>query len=67
MAKLEVIALAAALFILVGVAGHFDEEAAQADHDNYCEMVNIWHKEAAKNIPVNDRTGWPPYNGECTK
>lgn len=67
MTRLEVIALIAAFFILFGVVGHFDEEADQADHDNYCEMVSIWNKEAAQNIQVNDRAGWPPYNGECTK
>jgi hypothetical protein len=58
-------ALAAALIILIGVVGHFDAEDANAQHDQYCSMVAIWKAEAARGIPANDRTGWPPYDGEC--
>ncbi len=67
MGALNKAALAAALLILVGVAGHFDELDAEAQHDYYCSMVATWHAEAAKGVPANDRTGWPPYDGECTK
>lgn len=65
MTTLGKIALAAALIILVGVVGHFDELDAEAQHDHYCDMVATWHAEAKLGVPANDRTGWPPYDGEC--
>jgi len=58
-------ALVAALIILIGVVGHFDAEDADAQHEDYCAMVAIWKAEAARGIPANDRTGWPPYDGGC--
>lgn len=65
MTSLGKIALTAALIILVGIVGHFDELDAEAQHSQYCDMVATWHAEAAKGVPANDRTGWPPYDGEC--
>lgn len=65
MMRLEMIALAAALFIVAGVIGHFDAADEAAQHEHYCEMVATWHAEAKAGVPANDRTGWPPYDGEC--
>lgn len=65
MGALNKAALAAALLILVGVVGHFDELDAEAQHDYYCSMVATWKAEAKAGVPANDRTGWPPYDGEC--
>ena len=65
MTSLGKIALVAALIILAGVVGHFDELDAETQHDHYCSMVATWNAEAAKGVPANDRTGWPPYDGEC--
>jgi hypothetical protein len=64
MATLNKAALAA-LLVLVGVVGHFDAEDANTQHTNYCSMVATWHTEAKAGVPTNDRTGWPPYDGEC--
>ena len=65
MTSLGKIALAAAIIILVGVVGHFDELDAEAQQDHYCSMVATWKAEAKAGVPANDRTGWPPYDGEC--
>lgn len=65
MSTLTKAALAALLVVLIGVVGYFDAEDAEAQHDHYCSMVATWHAEAKSGIPANDRTGWPPYNGEC--
>jgi len=65
MGALNKAALAALLVVLIGVVGHFDAEDTDAQHANYCSMVGTWHAEAAKGVPANDRTGWPPYDGEC--
>lgn len=65
MTTLGKVALAAALIVLFGVVGHFDAEDADAQHDHYCSMVATWHAEAKLGVPANNRTGWPPYDGEC--
>jgi hypothetical protein len=65
MTTLNKAALAALLVILIGVVGHFDAEDTDAQYANYCSMVATWHSEAAKGVPANNRTGWPPYDGEC--
>lgn len=31
----------------------------------YCEMVARWHADAAAGVSPKNRTGWPPYQGEC--
>jgi hypothetical protein len=67
MRALDKAALAAALVVLAGIVGHFDAEDVDAQHDFYCSMVATWKTEAARGVPANDRTGWPPYDGECTK
>jgi len=65
MSTLTKAALVAALAILFGIVGHFDAEDVDAQHDQYCSMVATWHAEAKAGVPANDRTGWPPYDGEC--
>jgi hypothetical protein len=65
MANLKMFALAAMLFVVVGVVGCFDAEDAAAQHEHYCSMVATWEAEAKAGVPPNDRTGWPPYDGEC--
>jgi hypothetical protein len=65
MSTLNKAALAALLVVLIGVVGHFDAEDADVQHANYCSMVDTWHAQAKAGVPANDRTGWPPYDGEC--
>ena len=67
MSTLTKAALAAAPIILAGIVGHFDAEDADTQHDLYCSMTATWKTEAARGVPANNRTGWPPYDGECTK
>lgn len=65
MTTLNKAALAAILAVLIGVVGHFDAEDSDAQHDHYCSMVATWHAEAKAGVPATNRTGWPPYDGEC--
>jgi len=67
MGTLTKAALVAALAILFGIVGHFDAEDADAQYKNYCSMVATWKAEAKAGVPANNRTGWPPYDGECAK
>jgi hypothetical protein len=65
MSTLTKAALAALLVVLIGVVGHFDAENTDAQHEHYCSMVATWHAEAKAGVTANNRTGWPPYDGEC--
>lgn len=58
-------AIGVILFFVValGIVGHFDHEAAEADLDNYCDMVALWKADKAAGIPANERRGWPPFKG----
>lgn len=58
MHKLLLIALLAA-----SVSACKDEPDPQ--QVQYCAMVERWHADAAAGIPPKNRTGWPPYQGEC--
>lgn len=40
--------------------GGVDPEEAR-----YCGMVARWKADAAAGIAPKNRTGWPPYQGEC--
>lgn len=51
------------LALAMGIAGHFDYEAQEADMDNYCDMVALWKADKAAGIPAHDRRGWPPFKG----
>jgi len=33
--------------------------------DRYCAMVARWKADAAAGVAPKNRTGWPPFNGEC--
>ncbi len=33
--------------------------------DRYCAMVARWKADAAAGVAPKNRTGWPPYQGEC--
>ncbi len=54
------------IYVLIGAAmigaygwiGSMDRAEAERQADQYCEMVDIWHKS-------NGNAGWPPYKGEC--
>lgn len=65
MSTLHKAALAAAFLILLGILGNLDAQDADDQHDLYCDMVATWHAEAEAGVPANNRTGWPPYDGEC--
>lgn len=51
--------------MVFGLVGRADHDDAVAAHETYCEMVDRWNEESARGVPELDRTGWPPYNGEC--
>ena len=53
------------MIVALGAAGRYDALDEQAWYDYYCEAVAIWEADAAKGVPVNNRAGWPPYEGEC--
>jgi len=58
--------LIAGVLALLFVAGCSDaayEERKQ--HELYCDMVSIWEADEAKGIRAEERSGWPPYKGEC--
>ena len=63
--RYHVAGLLAALLIAMGLAGHQDYEEQVRHEQMYCDMVATWKAEAKAGVPVNDRTGWPPYDGEC--
>lgn len=54
-----------AILVLLGLASQMDYEDEVEHHELYCSMVNKWKSEAARGVPEHDRTGWPPYDGEC--
>lgn len=55
-------AVAAAAFLIVGSMerGQIDEDAAR-----YCRMTAIWAEDAAAGVAPEQRSGWPPFRGEC--
>lgn len=62
------IRLVAAMVVIVmvlGLVGRMDHDDAVQAHDTYCEMVAKWSDEEARGVPELERTGWPPYDGEC--
>jgi len=65
MNTLTKVVLAALVIIVIGIIGRLDAEDSAAQYEYYCSMVAIWNTQAKAGIPIDDRTGWPPYNGEC--
>lgn len=43
------------------------DEHADASHERtvYCKMTETWEKEAKLGIAPEDRSGWPPFDGDC--
>jgi len=60
--KTFVLILAMIIMLLI-VLGRSNERNALTEHRLYCEMVELWH--ANKQLPPEQRPGWPPYKGEC--
>lgn len=56
-------AIAAFLLVVLamGVAGHFDNEEAERQDAEYCDMVALYKADKAAGIPENDRRGWPEF------
>lgn len=48
---------------LLALAMTDDFEREQEEYSHYCEMVELWNSN--KHIPLEQRPGWPPYQGEC--
>lgn len=53
--------------VLLGFLSTFDDHKdAEKTASIYCNMVKTWVAEAKAGVPPEDRSGWPPYDGECT-
>ena len=52
-----------ALLFVAGCSDAAYEERMQ--RELYCDMVSIWEADEAKGIRAEERSGWPPYKGEC--
>jgi hypothetical protein len=50
--------------IIFGLLNNDDRKTEVASHETYCEMINLWLIAEANDVPINERPGWPPYNGE---
>ena len=58
--------IAAALVAALGIVGSMDAADEAAAERHYCEMVELWKRDAAAGIPAIDRAGWPNYRQlEC--
>lgn len=53
------------LWISFGIVSMQDQEDDAHQQTVYCKMTETWAQEAKAGVPVEDRTGWPPYDGEC--
>lgn len=55
------------LMLAFGIAGHFDNEEADRQESEYCEMVALYKADKAAGVPEHDRRGWPEFKkGEVT-
>lgn len=55
------------IFAALAIVGHFDNEEADRQANEYCEMVALWKQDKAAGIPADDRRGWPPFrDGEVS-
>lgn len=61
----QAIAIGICVILGFGLVGYLDAQDEVADADNYCKMVAVWKAEEARGIPANDRSGWPPFRGDC--
>ena len=54
------------ILALLFVAGCSDSAyEARKQRELYCDMVSIWEADETKGIRAEERSGWPPYKGEC--
>ena len=58
---IKAVGIIVGIALALGIVGHFDYEAAEADNDHYCDMVQLWKADAKAGIPANERRGWPPF------
>lgn len=57
---------AIAIAVAFGTVGSMDAADAAAEERVYCEMVEIWNRDAAAGLPPMERGGWPNYRRlEC--
>lgn len=49
--------------IVLGEIGSMDLNSETEIEDHYCEMVSLWNSQS--HLPIEQRSGWPPYKGEC--
>lgn len=40
-------------------------EEQDPQEEQYCSMVKRWKLDAAAGVAPKNRTGWPPFKGEC--
>lgn len=63
------IAVLGIAFVGIAVLSALASRSASSDEDRqysvYCEMTKTWAAEAKAGVPPEDRSGWPPYDGEC--
>lgn len=53
------------ILVVLGLVGQMDYESAAAEEATYCSMVAKWKSEELAGVPEFDRTGWPPFRGDC--
>lgn len=56
------------LIAVIGIlASYLDVKQDKEDRAYYCEMVALWHQDAANGVQAEQRNGWPNYRKlECT-
>ena len=57
------ISVIALVGIITAMAAAASLDADGQDHTAYCTDVAVWEAEAARNAPLNERTGQPDYKG----
>lgn len=58
---IRAVAIIAGIVLALGIVGHYDREAEEADAEHYCDMVQLWNADKKAGIPANERRGWPPF------
>lgn len=64
MRKARIFAAIIAAVAAIGAVGSMDAEDERMVEQEYCRMVAIWHEEAKRGVPPEDRHGWPEFNPE---
>lgn len=55
----------AAVCAAIALSGCQEPTNLDESEERYCEMVARWKADAAAGVAPKNRTGWPPYQGEC--